>query len=135
MCHIAPKPPDPRQDRQHTYRGYDPLSDQTRKSEPGKVPTFVLGCLHASDRQVDEPGPSESLAHLQLCQASGPCNTASSSLRQNQRMLASAAHWQELARREWLSNDKFSKAQEFGSRHPCAHGDHLLYLRIGFDAG
>jgi hypothetical protein len=69
-----------------------------------------------------EPSSIESLAYLQLCQARGPCKTGSSSLRQNQRMLASAVYWHKLVRCEWLSNDKFSKAQEFG-RH---HRDHLL---------
>jgi hypothetical protein len=43
MCHIAPKLQYRRQDRQHTYGGWldEPLSDQTRESNPGKVPTIV----------------------------------------------------------------------------------------------
>jgi hypothetical protein len=97
MCHIAPKVQIPRQDRQHTFRlwaGKPRLRINSEKLKCGKAPTLVLGCLHSSDKQLKGPPRSESLAYLQLCQASGPCNTASSSLRQNQRMLASAVRRQ-----------------------------------------
>jgi hypothetical protein len=60
----------------------------------------------------------KALAYLQLCRASSHA-TLQTPIRE-----CSLLQW--LAGGEGLNNDKFQRAQEFGSHPPFAHRDHLL---------